>query len=196
MKLVLFATFEEARFTLDALKAIPNNKNSYHFSQGKIIITGIGSYAAQFACSQYVDINTDEIINLGFAGSLQTTPIGEVICCTTIGKYTSCPETLDETSEQFRSLATPIFSFPGNQGRLISSDFPIHSASIRSQLQKQWELIDMESYGIAFAAHHFQKKVTFIKIVSDFAKEGGRVYIEKHKKELSFALAQKVLNLM
>ena len=57
----------------------------------------------------------------------------------------------------------------------------------------QWDLVDMEGYGVAFAAAALGKKCRMWKIISDFTSPEGRDLIRKHKKELSEKIAEKIL---
>lgn len=191
MKLLLFATLVEAQCTLEKTKAQFIEKDFYSFEEGYIVISGIGSYASQMACAKYAH-KASEIINLGFAASLKNASRGQIVTCTVIGKYTPLSQNLDKKSEDFMKQALPKLHFSEEGLRLISSDFPIHSEKLRSELL-DWDVLDMEGYGIAFAAHAFKKKCQFIKVISDFAKEGGRAYIERYKEELSHLLSEAIL---
>jgi nucleoside phosphorylase len=77
--------------------------------------------------------------------------------------------------------------------KLISSDFPIHDETLRKNLGTEWDLVDMEGYGVAFAAHALGKKCRIWKIISDFALTGGRSLIRKNKTLLSEKIADAIV---
>lgn len=145
----------------------------------------------------------DEIWNLGLCGALRSgISIGSTIEIMKVGKYIPF-QTQDPLSLTFIQKIYPEFHLSpispprsaeksvlnGSGGKLITSDFPIHDLDQRKYLAEKWEVVDMEGYGIAFAAHYLGKKCRMWKIVSDFASPGGRELIQKHKKKLSEILA-------
>ncbi len=152
--------------------------------------------------------NIGEVWNLGLAGALDGgLPLGEIVEIKSVGKYISSG-TLDPLSQECVRSAIPHldldlgfpynggeslpFSLSAPGGRLISSDFPIHDAQHREYLSKTWDLVDMEGYGIAYAACYLGKKCRMWKIVSDFASPGGRELIRKNKARLSERIAEKI----
>jgi nucleoside phosphorylase len=166
----------------------------YQFDRGWIVISGVGLHAAQMTVSKYAHL-CDEVWNLGLAGHLRAaSPIGEIMQIECIGKYIPLEEgELDCGSQACVEFTLPHFSLEEKGGKLISSDFPIHDLTHRRRLEKEWDLVDMEGYGIAFAAAMLNKKCRMWKIVSDFASPGGRELIRKHKVELSEKIADTIL---
>ena len=204
--LIIFAQVAEAKALLRLTAAAPIDGEMtsiwsegeqvclYQFDQGYIAISGVGIHAAQMAVAKYSHL-CEEVWNVGLAGSLrEELLLGELRSIDTVGKYIPIDErTLDEKSQECLAFTVPHLSLRGEQGRLISSDFPVHDPSHRHSLGKAWDLVDMEGYGIAFAARALGKTCRMWKIVSDFASPGGRELIRKHKDELSTRLATKII---
>lgn len=202
--LIVFATQKEASATIDLLEAIPvighqrtiwpeeEATSLYSFEKGWIALSSIGIANAQMTIAQHAHL-VDEVWNLGLAGGLQEKHcVGDLLSIHNVGKY--IPLEIDRTSFLMGETANPWLSLhsPLKEASLLSSDFPIHDARLRSSLQKKWDLVDMEGYGVAFAAHYFEKKCRMWKVISDFARIGGRDLIKQHIVELSYLLANKV----
>lgn len=190
-KLIVFAQHAEAAATLRTLnaKAVPGEIRfiksegelpcCYTFDQGVIALSSIGIHAAIMTVAKYGN-EVDEIWNLGMAGALHDhLPIGKKLVIETVGKYT--PD----------SYIPPI-TFGNGVGRLVSSDFPVHDSNFRTLLSQNWDVVDMEGYGVAYAAHYLGKKCRMWKIVSDFASPGGRELIQKNKPYVSELLAETI----
>lgn len=192
MILFIFATHAEAVSTLALLEGKMVHENLYACKEGWIAISGIGIHAAQQTVSRYASA-VDEIWNLGIAGSLHPSEmLGTLYPIATIDKYVPSLPELDSLSQHFVEATLPRF-FTHQLGlKLISSDFPIHSPDYRKQLALQADLVDMEGYGIAYAAHHLKKPFHIWKIVSDFASHQGRELIRSHLHQFSANLAEKI----
>jgi adenosylhomocysteine nucleosidase len=209
--LIIFAQAAEAECAIRRLKAQPIDGEMahiwsegyipcrYRFDAGQIVICNVGILSAQMAVAKYGK-RYDEVWNLGLAGSLRDHhPIGELLFIEKVGKYIPLEiENLDGRTQECLSSSFPLFSLPSElpiKGALITSDFPIHHREHRQRLSKEWDLVDMEGYGIAYACSHFNIKYQLWKIVSDFASPGGRELIRKHKKELAEKMGEKVCEL-
>lgn len=186
----MFAQHAEAAATLCTLnaEALPGEKRyiksegelpcCYTFDQGIIALSSIGIHPALMTVAKYGGA-VDEIWNLGMAGALHDhLPIGEKLVIETAGKYT--PD----------SYIPPITFGKEGGGKLITSDFPVHDVNYRSILSQNGDVVDMEGYGVAYAAHYLGKKCRMWKIVSDFASPGGRELIQKNKPYVSELLAE------
>lgn len=205
MKLILFATKREALKTINYLQAkpLPEHKiliwsegvvhSEYQFDEGWIALSGFGIQAAQLAVSKYAS-KIDEVWNLGCAGALNTTlSIGELYAVERVGKYLPHPSFDPLTQECFESNV-PVFNV-GHKGiRLVSSEFPLFDQKIRKKIHSDWDSVDMEGYGIAFAAHYLQIKCRMWKIISDFADKKGRKNLHTHIEEYSEKIAQHVMS--
>lgn len=202
-KLFIFAQLSEARAFIQRTQAVAHSDTlniytegnvpcRYTCEHGTIILSGMGIHYAQMAVAKYADL-ADEVWNLGLAGSLRGEhPIGQLFEIMSIGKYVALDEDLDASSKASLKFATPDLRLDNHGGRLISSDFPIHNSSHKQRLSAQWDLVDMEGYGIAFAAHSLGKKCRMWKILSDFAMPGGQELIRKHKAALSEKIADTI----
>src|SRR5262249_54757 len=151
---------------------------------------------AQMAVAKYGS-TCSEVWNFGFAGSLRgEQPIGEILSIEKVGKYIPLEDSLDPVSRACIAFTIPHFSVAGTGGKLISSHFPIHDVLHRQRLGLQWDLVDMEGYGIAFAAHALGKKCRMWKIISDFASPGGRELILSHEAQLSEKIADQIATMV
>jgi adenosylhomocysteine nucleosidase len=204
--LIIFAQLGEAEATIKRTKASIVGEQTIHvwtegdvpccyrFDRGWIVISNVGLHYAQMAVAKYAHL-CDEVWNLGFAGSLRgELPVTEIREIEKVGKYLPLEENeLDPRSHACVTFTLPHFPLKPTGSRLISSDFPIHDLTHRERLGKAWDLVDMEGYGVAFAAHALGKQCRIWKIISDFASPGGRELIRKHKGELSERIADTIL---
>lgn len=183
-RLLLFALLHEAEETIKRLQARAVSKSCYLYDSGKIVLTGLGSYAAMSAVFTHP---SNEIWNLGLAGALaEDLPIGEVATIGHVEKYVP-HAALDEHAQNLMYSHLLPIRLEGTY-RLATSDFPIHAKEHRPNC----ELVDMEGYGIAYAAKCLKRPCRIWKVISDFAGPGGPALILKHKKELSKRLADLV----
>lgn len=193
MLLITFASHEEARASIHLLKAIQLEKtNLYKFERGNILVTGMGSIAAAATTMPYLNTTT-EIWNYGLAGSLKEgLTIGSLHPIQTASKWLHFPHKLDEHSKNFGSKIHPTFANQQHGLHLISSDYPIHAKSLRQRMSLNYDLVDMEGYGIAFAATACKVPYSLWKIVSDFASHEGPDLIKKHIAHHSELMAQAI----
>jgi len=181
MKLLLFATLLEARETLKQLKTREESEGLYHFSKGLIVIMGWGSVNAHAATMKYGE-EAEEIWNIGFAGALNSTfSLGSLFEVGSIGKH---------------PLNEMTYTFPSGGKRLLTVDVPLHNKHQKEVLGKEWDLVDMEGYGIATAAAQLGKRVRLFKLCSDFAVEGGRNQIRENSTHYSSLMASFLSNLL
>lgn len=193
MKLLIFATLQEAESSINKLDAKQIEPYLYRFSQGHLVICGFGAFAAMKAVYTYGPHHT-EIFNLGLAGLLcDKYPMGSLYSIEMVGKYTHLPADIDVTSKEIAANHLPVLSVNLCGLRLMTSDFPIHHQRIKEQLALHWDLVDMEGYGLVYAAHALKKPVYLWKITSDCAIEGGRVSLKKNLYECGEKLAEKLV---
>jgi adenosylhomocysteine nucleosidase len=192
--LIAFATYREANPTLKALEASSSSqKNLFTFSNGYILITGIGMLAAASQTALHLPL-VQEVWNFGIAGALQDDlPIGTVCPIQSVSKFLLLPENVDAHTEQMASNIFPAFSLETTGTKLITSDFPIHQPHMRSRLSESHQIVDMEGYGIAYAAMHAQKPCRLWKIISDFSTSEGQKLITQHIDRLAEQISELVL---
>lgn len=193
--LITFATHREAAPTLKALEASSSNqKNLYTFSGGYLLITGIGMLAAASQTSLHIPL-AQEVWNFGIAGALKDgLAIGTVCPVQSVSKFLLLPEDADAHTETFSSTIFPVFSLNTSGIKLISSDFPIHHSQTRALLAKNNQIVDMEGYGIAYAAKQDQKPCHMWKIISDFAAQDGHKIISQHIDRLAEQTSEFIIN--
>jgi nucleoside phosphorylase len=178
-RLLIFATHVEAEDSIRTLRAKLSEPGHYLFDGGALVISGMGCYAAMHCAFKHAH-KYDKIINAGICGALHDrVQIGTLYKTSCVSKYTPLPLSLDEVSRAIAEGHLPHFTLEGTH-RLISSDFPIHDATLRDTLGTNWDLVDMEGYGVVYAARGMKKEVELWKVVSDFAQQGGRMLIKKH----------------
>ena len=203
--LIVFAQTGEAKATIEMTNAKPVLAEKtlvwsegvvparYIFSQGCIAICGVGIHPAQMCVAKFASLY-DEVWNLGFAGALKKeAAIGELASIASNDKLLPISKHLDTRSQECANFAIPSLNISDSGQKLITSDFPIHDNELRESLKQQWDLVDMEGYGVAYAAHSLGKKCRMWKIVSDFASPGGREVIRKHRHELSQKIAEPIM---
>lgn len=195
MKLIAFATLFEADSTIKIFNAKRVNAHLFKFAKGWILLTGIGSYAAQ----QLVTVNLarlkkiQEVWNVGFAGALNDRfQVGDCISVQQIKKNIIPIEIENESPH----MLPPLLYFPQGEASLLTIDFPLHNKLQRDTLKKEWDLVDMEGYGVAYASHFFEIPCRIWKIVSDFASENGRQLIQNNGQTLSQHIADHISDLI
>ena len=174
-RLIVFATYEEASASLDALNATPIAKHVFSSKIGEIVISGMGIKSAWRSVTQHAPL-VDEVWNLGLAGALKADlEIGSLCTICAVGK-------------QGNRIALGEGSHT-----LFTSTIPVHDKAVRTRLGKTWDLVDMEGYGVVKAAHHLNKKCVLRKAVSDFASPGGSALIKQNMSYLSQVLLDSLL---
>lgn len=191
--LITFATLMEAQATLDILSAeLLMEKHLYKFGQGLILITGIGAISTGYTLNQYIT-KTQEVWSYGIAGSLGKLNPGETVPIKKVSKHFSYPECLNHHARQFSLAANPSIELQEKGFNLICSDYPINHPILKNELGKSDDLVDMESYAIAYACRHSGKPLRMWRTVSDFADENASKEIRERLPELSERMAQHLL---
>lgn len=189
-KLITFATLNEAASLIDSLQAknscIPN---LYESDIALILITGMGILKAAIEISKK-EKDISQVINLGAAGALSTLPLFSIHPISLVGKYVEIPSYIDEYSRQFSKKLFPDISLKVEGKRLLSTDFPLHHPRLKDQLAQNYDLIDMEGYGVVLSS----KKVELWKIVSDFASFDGEKKIKDNLAQISWNLKEFAIN--
>lgn len=205
-RLILFTTLIEAGPLVDALgaKPIPGSNRPvwphndcphlFEFDGGLIALTDLGVHRAHSLTLLHGQ-SVDEIWNFGIAGALAPLSIGSLVSIQSISLYNPAPDFLDPMSLQMMQRATPKLQCQGSHS-LLTSPFPLHDTALKKKLAKEWDLVDMEGYGMATAANFLNKPIYLWKAISDFAENGGRELLRKHIQALSEELAEKALQEM
>lgn len=184
----------EAVATIQRLHAREIKPNVYMFSNGYIVISGMGNLAAASFIALHGS-NAKEIWNLGAAGCLTGTskPL-EIFEISTVINNPLLPDIIDVHSQKlYESLHPPIILSPQGK-RLVSSHYPIHLPELREKLAQYADLIDMEGYGVAHAAEHLGVPCRQWKVVTDFCNAQGPDMIEKLLNDVSKICADTVEN--
>jgi nucleoside phosphorylase len=194
-RLIVFATKEEAKDSLELLHAQPQEGSSslYTFNEGLILICGMGMLSAAACLSRCIS-QVDEVWNLGIAGALHDSlEVGTVYPIHTASAYFMAPHNLDNHSKEFYHNLYPSLDCSESKGRrLVSVAFPIHQQTSRDLLAGNYDLVDMEGYGIAHVAQSCHKPCFLWKLVSDFASEKTQGLIKLKMKHYSVLLAEAI----
>lgn len=197
MKLFLFAHPHEAMKTLEVLHAKKISEGLFIFNQGYVLLTGMGLFSALFQTTRFLQNyghKISEIINLGFAGSLDPNlAIGTIVDIEKVEKWIEHPP-LDQISEKIKEHCCPSFSLPHQGKKLISVEYSIFDSVSRAKLEKKADIVDMEGYSICFANQFFKKKLILRKVISDLTTTDGRERIKSNYSHLSNLLAQETLS--
>lgn len=186
--LFVFATLKEAEPSLKLLGAIPSRDSSLHlFEGGALLITGMGALAAGAAVARLAP-DFDLVWNLGIAGALsKELSLGDMVEVGSVAKWGGVLS-LDPHSLALFEKAHPVLGKGGK--RLITSDYPIHSKEVGNPLSQQADLLDMEGYGVAFAAAQANKPWRITKRISDFCAEDGPSLIQQELPKAARELAE------
>lgn len=164
MKLITFATINEAAASLSSFDAKLLQTGLYSSTIGLIAITGIGSYAASAALKR-IPYDFDSIINIGLAGSVRPElELGSMHAITTCKKHLWHPQGQTAALNSLAALLEDIH-LDANGLTLSTLDFPLHD--VPDTLKNSTDLVDMEGYAIALEASLLGKKCQLYKLVSD-----------------------------
>lgn len=181
MRLITFATIEEAESTLNNFNAKNIKAGLYTSDIGLLAITGIGSFAAYMYLKQ-MNQPYSLIVNIGIAGSLESAlESGSIHPIKNLYKPLWHPKGT-YFSPLFQEINT------GTDGlRLATLDFPLYS--IKAELAPQADLVDMEGYAIALFATQEGKECQVYKLVSDHCSEDSSLIIKNNIREYSRSIA-------
>ena len=195
--LIVFAHFLEAEAALKALKAKPiQERMLYQFDQGIILICGMGSLNAAIHVTEHIG-TCSEVWNLGVVGALkETLKFGDKSGVELVEKYLSLPSPVSSHAVNVSKSTFPLLKIAEKGWKLLSSDYPLHDQKLRRELATRWDVVDMEGYGIAQAAQKAGKPLQMVKMVSDFASEGGWELIRQNLSHLSEQLASQLQEML
>ena len=192
LKILIFATLEEANPLINKLKINQVFEKPFKVFKNNeliVIISGIGKIRATAACAyaigEFGKSNEYEILNIGAAGSLNSSfSIGDI---RTIEMVADCTETHVKSK-----IKTPTIQGL-KSATLLTSDVTILSLDTRKNLSHYGELVDMEGFAIAKTAAIFGKKVSFLKIVSDTPENTSKNEIIKNIQSVSQLLVDEIV---
>lgn len=194
--LILFATDREAAESLKRYNAVEGDLSGYfHSDIASFLITGMGPIAAASKLSKVIDSHS-EVINIGIAGTLREELEGfhQVAL---VGKQTFYPKSYSLAKQtRFQEIFLPQILLEKEGKRLMTMDYPLHCASLRKELAKEWELVDMEGWAIATCSKLHHKPCRLFKLISDVPGENSSKEIRLVIDELSAKAADNLNNLI
>lgn len=185
-RLFYFATEKEAagaRQLLHAEKLVA--EGLYICSQGYVLVGGMGILAA--ACSVAgVRGEWDELWNFGIAATLSAHyPVETRVIVSSVQRPNWLPGGLETRSREWYERLFPVIQLREEGARLVSSDYPVHQPHLAEELRTLADLLDMEGYGLAFAARQLSRPCFIGKWVTDAATQEGPLAIQKLLKDAS-----------
>ncbi len=180
--LIVFSTELEAKATIDCLGAKGRGHLRW-FPGGAVMICGMGSINA---AARILEVGHcfDQIWNIGIAGALK--PLQGIHPVGRIEKLKSLPATTSAHSHQFFDKLHPAQHI-GEGLTLVTSDFPIFDETLKSTLSH--DLVDMEGWGIAYAASLLHKPLKMWKMPSDSAGENDQHALHANLQACAFTIA-------
>lgn len=190
--LITFATFAEAKATLQACQAKQIGPHLFQDAQRHILITGMG-YCRTMVRLGELSFRPKRILNLGVAGALD--PEWNVYTCISIKSVILyAPKANDKGAEKIHQDAfPPIVLDHTSEAELMTSPMPIHGGDLYNNVSSSKRLVDMEGYGIAFTAQEWGIPCTIIKVISDFGKENASAEIQENLHLCSRKLSEELL---
>lgn len=188
MKAIIFATLHEADFAIKRFGFKKTNHTDFHTflrDDCALIISGIGPVDAAVAARYLIDTyNPSKICNFGSCGGLnKSLKICDIV---KISKVISCDAFCERE-----------FNILEKGHTLITSANPILKESLRAELSKKADVVDMETYGLLRALELSKFKLSdfsAIKLVTDTTEkcvihEGILKHISKLESEIEKFLA-------
>ena len=137
-----------------------------------LVITGVGKVPAAVATARalaaYDEHEGLTVVNVGTAGALRPGLSGLHEPGSVVNH--------DLTADAIRALGyDPQETLVVGDGEVVlaSGDVFVSDPSVRDRLAQRAHLVDMEAYGVAWAAREFGVPVRLVKHVSDHADEGA-----------------------
>lgn len=190
MKLICFATFEEAKATLELFEAQPVANGLYSSSRALFAITGIGSFASHVVTLALSE-NVEAIVNIGLAGSYRKElEIGSIHPINRCTKFLWHPKGKEASQACVAQGFAPL-TLAKEGLHLCTVDFPQYAVS--DEERTEFDLVDMEGYGVAFTAEMKGIKCELYKIVSDHCTKKTASQIKERLPYLSEQMAQFLL---
>lgn len=193
--LISFATLIEAQASIRCLQAKEISPNCWQIRNKILIVTGMGMLKSSHHLAIAIkEFRPTQVLSLGFAAELNGQAIGQIV---EVNEVTRALPNLrsDATSRRIFSECYPklILKAENSTAKLLTVDVPIHNTILRSRFSKFADLLDLESYSVAWLCHFCKVKCRVIKVISDRAKGGGRKDMLKMAPTLSLKLAKWIM---
>lgn len=142
-------------------------------------VSSIGKVASAMTLTKVLERYTiDCVINIGLAGSLsENLAFGDVV----IVEHTVEHDGLIEGDDEAQKRLYPLFEVLAiehpelKRGVLVTGDQFVASGATREFLQaKGGQLVDMEWAALAKVAHHYEKPIVMLKVISDNADDSAQ----------------------
>ena len=182
MILLAFATTIEAQPFIDYHSLTRQHTSSSYTVYGgdtiSLIITGMGALKGAVYLSEIIQQRklaghpVTEVINYGVAGSVcDTLALGEIVVVDKVIKYDPVEFSKPQPDKYFSSSFPDITLTLKKKDRTIlaTSDHPVFTEDDAHRVAQNAQLVDMEGYGYAFAAHGHEIPIQLVKGISDFA---------------------------
>ncbi len=182
-ELFVFATFREAKKTLEFFNAKPVSDHLYQSDIGNILICGVGLFEPLFRLHQ---IECSSITNLGCAGGLcNTLKLFDLVEVSKVSLF--LPDDLHHEEIKTTLEYTPPLPIQEKGKYLATSTYPIKTSQLK-QRAKKYDLVDMEGYSIAYFANKHDIPCKMLKVISDFSDEGS--VIKERLEQVSLVLCE------
>jgi adenosylhomocysteine nucleosidase len=140
----------------------------------RMVVTGIGKTAAAVATTRAIlRERPSSVVNIGSAGALRDGLSGIFEIGTVVNH--------DMNGDAIRALGYEprhVLEVGASATVLASGDVFVADPSVRARLARGAHLVDMEGYGVAFAAAELGVPVTLVKHVSDNADESALAWAD------------------
>lgn len=185
-RLIYFATEQESESTLQMFHAEKlADQRLYACSQGYVLIGGMGILATACAIAG-VKEEWDEVWNFGIAATLsERYPVQTRVIARSAQRASWLPHGLEQRSKEWYQQLFPVINVQEEGVRLVSSDYPVHQPHLALDLSTYADILDMEGYGVAFAARQLNRPCFIGKWVTDSVTQEGPLAIQKLLKEAS-----------
>lgn len=186
-RLLVFATLGEALPSLQSCEAKAVGEGLYEIPEGLLLVTGMGCVRAASRTAAVLErYPVDEVWNVGVAGSYCDDRRQDMVYpIASVEKNLSFPAAIDDHSQRLARAAFPRLELQAEGLNLLTSDYPLHARGLQG-----FDLVDMEGYGVAFAAQEKGVACALWKIVSDFTNARGPKQIESELALRAAYLAQ------
>jgi len=182
---VLIATEMEASPLLKELTKTSNDSAPYPLFEGSninVLITGMGFINAANATEWAITQGAKKFINAGICGCINDQLLLYQIC------YPSFIINLDDNIEKNKTIEIK----NSENFQIGTVRDPLHGGQNRTLFQNYCDLIDMESFPIAYTLKKHQLPLRLIKCISDFCQTNGQNEIKKNLPRAALLLREAI----